>query len=154
MKPEKCFDCGCSDMLVGWALTQDGRKIYPHYCPECGAVTTQQASKTEVAAFEIAYGEISRVYTATERRAQAGQTIAPREKHGKPCEVCKSTENVEVHHWAPAHLFGPECIKWPVGFLCRPCHTKWHQLVTPDMGKRKGVYSTHYDGVRKDRRDA
>lgn len=154
MKPGKCPNCDNTDMHVGWAKTQNGREIYPHYCPDCMVVTTQQASKTEALAYEAEYGNIERVYTATERRVQQGLPITPREKHGKPCEVCKATENVEVHHWAPAHLFGPECHKWPVGFLCRSCHTKWHQLVTPDMGKRKGAYSTHYDGVRKGRRDA
>jgi len=40
------------------------------------------------------------------------------------------------HHWAPRHLFGVECEQWPQGLLCEACHKKWHDIVTPDMGKR------------------
>ena len=74
MKPGKCPNCENTDMHVGWAKTQAGREIYPHYCPDCMTVTTWQANKAEAAAYEAAFGYIERVYTAT--------------------------ENVEVHHWA------------------------------------------------------
>ena len=39
-----------------------------------------------------------------------------------------------AHHWAPVHLFGgDEADRWPTGWLCQPCHTEWHRLVTPRM---------------------
>lgn len=53
-----------------------------------------------------------------------------------PCERCGATEaGVEVHHWAPRHLFD-DADNWPVSYLCRSCHTEWHQVVTPDMSRR------------------
>lgn len=151
MKPECCTACGSKAIIVGQAKRQDGRTIYPYFCGHCDLVTVQQASKAEVQEHREKWGEPERVFTATERRVMRGETIPSREKHGKPCEVCKSTENVEVHHWAPAHLFGPESEKWPVGYLCRTCHVKWHKIVTPRMGKAKGAWRKHYDDVRKDR---
>ncbi|HQS98086.1 MAG TPA: hypothetical protein PK823_16510 [Novosphingobium sp.] len=152
MKPEFCPNCRSKMMIVGQAMRQDGRVIYPYFCGECDLVTTQQANKTELEEHREKWGEPERVYTATERRVMRGEPIVPREKHGKPCEVCGSAENVEVHHWAPAHLFGPESDKWPVGYLCRPCHTKWHRIVTPGMGERKGLYREHYDAAKAKRR--
>ncbi|MFA5376913.1 MAG: hypothetical protein WC455_14280 [Dehalococcoidia bacterium] len=58
------------------------------------------------------------------------------------CEVC-GRPGVEVHHWAPRHLFGDECDSWPKSNLCKACHAKWHALVTPNMSKRNA------DGYRK-----
>lgn len=49
------------------------------------------------------------------------------------CEVCFSEEKLELHHFAPKHLFGDESDKWPVAFLCVPCHSKWHKFATPSM---------------------
>jgi hypothetical protein len=37
---------------------------------------------------------------------------------------------VENHHWAPQSLF-PDAHRWPQSWLCRKCHNRWHQLVTP-----------------------
>ena len=45
-----------------------------------------------------------------------------------PCEACGATEGTEVHHWAPKHLFGEEAFTWPTSFLCRSCHSRWHQV--------------------------
>jgi len=54
-----------------------------------------------------------------------------------PCEVCGKF-GVELHHWAPKHLFGDtESEKWPKAWLCRECHAKWHKLVTPNMCEKK-----------------
>ncbi|MBU2052495.1 hypothetical protein KKH13_04800 [Patescibacteria group bacterium] len=51
------------------------------------------------------------------------------------CEVCGSVDNIEYHHCAPRHLFGDDADKWPISRLCRKCHIKWHQIVTPKMGE-------------------
>jgi 5-methylcytosine-specific restriction endonuclease McrA len=48
------------------------------------------------------------------------------------CAVCGKT-GTEYHHFAPRHLFGDEADKWPGVYLCRPHHTEWHTLVTPNM---------------------
>lgn len=53
------------------------------------------------------------------------------------CVVCGSVDHIENHHWAPSHLFGEYKDKWPTSKLCRSCHIHWHNIVTPDMSKRK-----------------
>ena len=58
------------------------------------------------------------------------------------CEVC-GAYGVEVHHFAPHHLFGDECENWPKANLCKACHARWHDIVTPNMSKRNA------DGYRK-----
>jgi hypothetical protein len=55
-----------------------------------------------------------------------------------PCARCGSQDGVELHHWAPRHLF-EDADKWPVSELCRPCHQRWHALVTPYMSTRKAT---------------
>jgi len=51
------------------------------------------------------------------------------------CVVC-GKPNIELHHFAPRHLFGDDCEKWPKAYLCKECHALWHRLVTPDMCRR------------------
>lgn len=43
-----------------------------------------------------------------------------------PCDHCGERNGVEVHHWAPSHLF-EDSHTWPTGLLCRACHTEWHR---------------------------
>lgn len=50
------------------------------------------------------------------------------------CAVCQSPFT-ELHHFAPRHLFGDDCEKWPKAYLCKTHHNQWHNLVTPDMSK-------------------
>jgi hypothetical protein len=54
-----------------------------------------------------------------------------------PCAVCGTVAALETHHFAPRHLFGSDCNKWPTADLCGPCHRRWHDLVTPTMSKRR-----------------
>jgi hypothetical protein len=56
------------------------------------------------------------------------------------CEVCGSL-GAQWHHWAPHHLFGNDAEKWPGAFLCSKHHTLWHDTVTPDMSKKKGLWN-------------
>ena len=51
------------------------------------------------------------------------------------CDRCGSSDGTELHHWAPSHLF-EDSWQWPTSYLCRQCHTLWHQIVTPKMNKR------------------
>lgn len=48
------------------------------------------------------------------------------------CERCGSLSGVEIHHWAPRHLFN-DSMNWPKSKLCTNCHTLWHNTVTPNM---------------------
>lgn len=52
-----------------------------------------------------------------------------------PLDACRKCGHLgaELHHWAPYHLFGDEADQWPTDYLCRPCHRRWHDLVTPKM---------------------
>lgn len=45
-----------------------------------------------------------------------------------PCVVC-GCFGTQVHHWAPQAIFGiDEADRWPISYLCRPCHRRWHEL--------------------------
>ncbi len=45
-----------------------------------------------------------------------------------PCEHCGSDEGAQRHHWAPQAIFA-DAEDWPTGWLCRPCHTMWHDAM-------------------------
>jgi len=44
---------------------------------------------------------------------------------GRPCARC-GRKGTELHHWAPRKHFGVEADLWPVDWLCRDCHRRWH----------------------------
>jgi hypothetical protein len=44
---------------------------------------------------------------------------------GSPCARC-GRRGTELHHWAPRKHFGDEADLWPVDWLCRDCHRRWH----------------------------
>ena len=56
-----------------------------------------------------------------------------------PCERCGEIAT-EYHHWAPRYLFD-DCEEWPTSYLCRSCHRRWHDTVTPNMSV------PHWEGV-------
>ena len=43
------------------------------------------------------------------------------------CAVC-GCPGAEYHHWAPQAIF-EDADKWPVSYLCRTCHRKWHDTM-------------------------
>jgi hypothetical protein len=43
-----------------------------------------------------------------------------------PCQVCGAF-GTELHHWAPAAIFGQESALWPTAHLCPGCHQEWHR---------------------------
>lgn len=52
------------------------------------------------------------------------------------CDVAGcDNEGVELHHWAPKHLF-PNAELWPTNYLCTPHHKEWHDKITPKMRQR------------------
>lgn len=67
------------------------------------------------------------------------ESLTPIERYPqnqKPrCVVCGKV-GAQLHHFGPRHLFGPDCEKWPTGYLCDEHHTEWHSKVTPNMMKR------------------
>jgi hypothetical protein len=53
----------------------------------------------------------------------------------QPCARCGTFQHLELHHWAPQHLFH-DADMWPTSLLCRTCHQHWHRTVTPNMNHR------------------
>jgi hypothetical protein len=140
-RAKKCPHCGLSPMAIGITQNRAGATVYPFFCDGCGEVTQQYASRAASAEYAL-HGPLREVMTKTARKVALGLAPAEIEKRiMPPCEVCGSTDKIEEHHWAPWHLFGEEAEKWPKSYLCQPCHVRWHQTVTPDMGKRKGLVS-------------
>lgn len=54
------------------------------------------------------------------------------------CARCGGGDYLELHHWAPRHLF-TDCDEWPQDYLCRECHAQWHAIVTPAMNARRSA---------------
>jgi hypothetical protein len=45
---------------------------------------------------------------------------------GTLCDYCDSPE-VELHHYAPWKLFPTDAFKYKTGYLCKPCHRRFHR---------------------------
>jgi hypothetical protein len=51
------------------------------------------------------------------------------------CARCGRTDAIELHHWAPWHLFR-DADDWPTSLLCPDCHRLWH--VTTGTDRQQG----------------
>lgn len=49
------------------------------------------------------------------------------------CEWCAEWRSCEAHHAAPQKLFGEDAHEFPLLYLCRSCHERWHQVLTPGL---------------------
>lgn len=132
--PKPCEKCGLNEMEIGEAQTTDGRTIYPFVCVVCGKVHTQYAKRAVALEHIRKTGKpLPQVKTATQSKPERFAAAAEAARNRR-CEVC-GEGYAQWHHWAPYHLFGVEAERWPKGLLCQPCHTRWHQIVTPNMGQ-------------------
>ena len=113
-----CPQCGARAWGIGTATTASGSTVHPYYCRGCGT-KTQLYEKKEVA-----------------KQLGCESQLEIRIYKQRQCVVCGAI-GAELHHFAPFHLFGSDSGRWPTAYLCVPCHVRWHQLVTPHMGKRK-----------------
>ena len=127
-----CRECGSAEFFIGEGRNARDAVIYPHVCKRCGWVSDQYASRAQANAYIAEFGPLVRVQTKSERMRVAGKA-GPTPAMTKPCEVCGAIGDSQEHHWAPWFLFGPEAERWPTSWLCQPCHTRWHQVVTPNM---------------------
>lgn len=125
----ECKDCGSIKIKIGVTNTTSGSTVYPYYCNDCGTVFTQYAKKQTAIDFAFNHGNLKYVKTKTAKLIEDGKI------NQNKCEVCGGN-GVEYHHWAPTHLFGDEADKWPCSYLCRACHKKWHDIVTPNMSNK------------------
>lgn len=123
-----CRACGSDQVKIGVTNIASGATVFPYYCNSCGKVHTQYAKKKVAHQYAIEVAPLEYVYTSTAMHMQRkGEKIE--------CEVCKKPEG-ELHHWAPTHIFRDESDRWPTSYLCRACHRRWHDLVTPNMGRK------------------
>lgn len=60
-----------------------------------------------------------------------------------PCIVCGDIDHNELHHFAPRHIFGDECEKWPVFSLCKKHHDEWHKR----MGEHRQNECKYCEGL-------
>lgn len=116
---QKCSKCGSEKIKIGYTYKSNGSIVYPPYCEDCGTVDTHCIKKTD--AIKIKY-ELKLVYFKSHIKGYSNNK----------CVVC-GNKDVELHHFAPVHLFGSEAEKWPKAYLCRLHHKQWHDLVTPNM---------------------
>jgi hypothetical protein len=61
------------------------------------------------------------------------------------CEVCGAA-GAELHHWMPQAFSKvvDDISKWPVGYLCKSCHDRWHEAVTPYLpGRGRTKYAQY-----------
>lgn len=121
-----CERCGAlsdyRDSLVR-AISPNGAARVYHQCRACGENTFKPArwlSHNRVR-WALVTGNVDELPIVEDQRG------------GMRCEVCDVAEG-EWHHWAPQAMF-PDADKWPMSYLCRPCHKRWHQTVTPGLVK-------------------
>lgn len=124
---DKCLKCESEDLKIGITNTQSGSTIYPVYCNQCGDVSNKYIKKHVAIEYAITNGPLEYVETNTAKWMKEKQRQIK-------CEVCDINEG-ELHHWAPQYLF-PDADSWPMSYLCRACHRKWHDLVTPNMSNK------------------
>lgn len=124
---DKCNKCGSEKLKIGITNIASGATVYPVYCTECGEVFPKYIQKRIAQEYARENGPLEYVETRTTKYMQKRQQQIK-------CEVCDENEG-ELHHWAPQYLF-PDAENWPKSYLCRACHKKWHDLVTPNMSTR------------------
>ena len=124
---DKCLKCESEDLKIGITNTQSGSTIYPVYCNQCGDVSNKYIKKHVALEYALTNGPLEYVETNTAKWMKEKQRQIK-------CEVCDINEG-ELHHWAPQYLFS-DADSWPKSYLCRACHRKWHDLVTPNMSNK------------------
>lgn len=132
-----CAFCESERMEIGQSWNIRGQVIHPWTCRDCGKVATRYASKAAAARWAEQHGILRIVKTSTLERIDAGMLDVNELEHMQPCEVCGDRGTTEIHHWAPWHLFPDDADQWPTSRLCRTCHQRWHQVVTPNMSRKR-----------------
>ena len=116
---EKCPRCGSEDVGLLEMINVSGEFYYKKYCfggRHSPNFKNAIVDKNFARQFEWEGGKIEK---GTDKRLEK-------------CERCGKL-GVELHHWAPFHLFGEDSESWPKSKLCRSCHMLWHKVVTPNM---------------------
>jgi len=102
---EACRRCGCdTGRKVGYRYRSGVVHVH-HECSRCATLSLYCLPKS----------------SATRDLPLARDRLG----EGKPCARC-GRHGVELHHWAPRKYFGEEAWLWPIDWLCRDCHRRWH----------------------------
>ena len=118
--PPPCADNFGHDLLstFGIVIARNGVRTIRSVCNECGWTGSHSWGYARFTEDERAAMQVVR----DNRTAETAR-----------CEVCNAPD-VELHHFAPRHIFGfEESDRWPTAWLCPECHRHWHRLVTPNM---------------------
>lgn len=123
-----CDLTGHHDWVEGRGYQQNGLEVYVRRCAHCNQGTNLPKRGNE----HLADGPV--IYDNRPSCCQGQGCVLC---NPNPCQRCGTHTNTQMHHWAPSYLFGwQEANRWPTGWLCQPCHTTWHQTVTPNMNRR------------------
>jgi hypothetical protein len=124
-KAKDCQRCGKSiTALLVRRISANGVSMVYWQCPDC----LDAIDKTP---HWIKHDQLKTAKIDPETLPVAGDY-----RHFESCVVCGAPAT-EYHHWAPRHLFGIEAEQWPGAYLCPKHHKTWHDLVTPDMNRRR-----------------
>ena len=135
---DKCTHCGSEELRLGITNISSGATVYPIYCADCGEVFAKYVKKIIAQEYEKENGPLQYVKTRTAKYIEKKQIQIK-------CEVCDANEG-ELHHWAPQYLF-QDADSWPTSYLCRACHKRWHDLVTPNMSNKNTSKSKMKDNA-------
>ena len=106
-------------------ITRDGRARHVMACLACGQQDAMRPVELDV--FSDTW-PILRDY----RYDADGYSVVPL------CEHCGSHDGTQLHHWAPRSMFD-DAHRWPMSYLCPPCHRLWHQVVTPAISRKRSA---------------
>lgn len=111
--------CGTSEWAFLRFIKADGDAVAVYACVTCGAGGTGSHAV---------------------RKSYIDPTGLPivNDNRKDRCEVCGAL-GVQVHHWAPRHLFGNQADVWPTSKLCVDHHAYWHSKVTPGMAEKRAA---------------
>jgi hypothetical protein len=113
---QACRADGHPNKLLGLAIQSNGIAQVVWWCPDC-----QRRAQTAAIKYDGDRRSLPVVDDNTSTTA---------------CEMCTSTEGVELHHYWPRHLFNDKAWAGTTAYLCRACHLEWHRTVTPNMNRR------------------
>ena len=102
-------------------ITANGTSQIFWYCPDCKKHCTKQ----------IKYIDHKKVTGWNGTKIEDIPTLKDYRHSDTKCAVLGCNRlDVELHHFAPKHLFGEQIAElWPQAYLCKYHHDLWHNLV-------------------------
>lgn len=104
-----------------WISPYSGHRAVVETCEDCGEKIGGHIGNRRLRALGKTRNDIPLANAGTETH--------------EICARCGSDQDVQLHHWAPKHLFN-DADRWPQDYLCHDCHHMWHKVTTPSMNRR------------------